>query len=131
MHDFGLTSIFFWSVGRCNNDQGREVQISLLAYLATTLLNPDLPSLPHLAGDSRILEPSPAYLPGCCITKISRISVLLTNKIVINQSVISNYLKLHLFLISNYAQKDSALWTHQQVDCAICLGLCQHCVSIQ
>jgi len=25
-------------------------------------LNPDLPSLTHLAGDSRMLEPSPAHL---------------------------------------------------------------------
>ena len=33
----------------------------------------DLPSFPHLAGDYRILEPSPAHMLTCRFSKISRI----------------------------------------------------------
>jgi len=40
-----------------------ECSETLLAELFAGVTQTDLPSLPHLAGDSLILEPSPAHPP--------------------------------------------------------------------
>ena len=108
------------------------------------VMNPDLPR----SDVSRISRETPAFwshlLLTCRVIKISRISVLSTNKVfLINKRAISKELKLYLFLINItfcyllITPRKTPLYMESLESLAdgFChmpsLGLCQHCLSIQ